>query len=45
MLCLAELIETLEFDEAESCLERLGVKHDLVMQCQKKAYSWRNGLI
>lgn len=44
MLCLAEMIEHLEFDEAEQCLERLGVPATLVMDCQKKAYSWRNQL-
>lgn len=42
MLCLAEMIEHLEFDEAELCLSRLGVPTALVMDCQKKAYNWRN---
>jgi EAL and modified HD-GYP domain-containing signal transduction protein len=44
MLCLAEMIEQLEFDEAEQCLERLGISPDLVLICQKKAYNWRNAL-
>jgi c-di-GMP-related signal transduction protein len=44
MLCLAEMIEHLEFDEAEQCLSRLGVPPELVMDCQKRAYSWRNKL-
>lgn len=42
MLCLAELIEHLEFDEAELCLSRLGVPTALVLDCQKKAYNWRH---
>ncbi|ACD95568.1 EAL and HDOD domain-containing protein [Trichlorobacter lovleyi] len=45
MLCLAEMIEQLEFEEAEQCLGRLGVSPDLVLDCQKKAYSWRNSLV
>ena len=45
MLCLAEMIEQFEFEEAEQCLGRLGVCPDLVLACQKKAYSWRNSLI
>jgi len=45
MLCLAEMIEQLEFEEAEQCLGRLGVSPDLVLACQKKAYSWRNSLV
>lgn len=44
MLCLAEMIEQLEFDEAEQCLERLGVSPESVLVCQKKAYNWRNVL-
>jgi len=44
MLCLAEMIEQLDFDEAEQCLARLGVSPDSVLDCQKKAYSWRNSL-
>ncbi len=45
LLCLAELIEQLEFDEAQECLERLGVSTELVFECQKKAYAWRNGFV
>lgn len=45
MLCLAELIEKLEFDEADLCLERLGIDPDLVLACQQKAYSWRQKLL
>lgn len=45
MLCLAELIENLEFEEAELCLSRLGVPPELVLECQKKAFSWRNNLV
>jgi EAL and modified HD-GYP domain-containing signal transduction protein len=44
LLCLAEMIEQLDFEEAELCLNRLGIAPDLVMNCQKKAYSWRNSL-
>ncbi len=45
MLCLAEMIEQLEFEEAEECLGRLGVSPGLVLDCQKKAFSWRQGLL
>ena len=45
MLCLAELIEKLEFEEAGLCLERLGIAPDLVLACQQKAYSWRHNLL
>jgi len=44
MLCLAKMIEQLDFDEAEQCLMRLGVPPELVMDCQRRAYSWRNNL-
>lgn len=44
LLCLAELIERVEFDEAEQCLHRLGVPPELVLSCQKKAFSWRQRL-
>lgn len=44
MLCLAELLEQLEFEEAGQCLERLGVSPELVLDCQKKAYTWRHNL-
>ncbi len=45
MLCLAEMIEQLEFQEAEECLRRLGVSPGLVLDCQRKAYSWRTNLL
>ncbi len=45
MLCLAELIEKLEFEEAGLCLERLGIAPDLVLACQQRAYSWRQKLL
>jgi len=44
MLCLAEMIEHFEFEEAEQCLIRLGVPPELVKDCQKRAYNWRNNL-
>lgn len=44
MLCLAELLERLEFKEAQECLERLGLSAEVVFECQKKAYSWRNNI-
>lgn len=45
MLCLAEMIEQLEFQEAEECLRRLGVSPGLVLDCQRKAYSWRTNML
>ena len=45
LLCLAEMMERLEFEEATVCLQRLGVSPDDVFECQKKAYSWRSKLI
>ena len=44
LLCLAELLDQLEFDEAGQCLERLGVAPDVVLECQRKAYAWRQSL-
>ncbi len=45
LLCLAEMMERLEFEEAAVCLQRLGVMPEDVMECQKKAYRWRSKLI
>lgn len=42
LLCLAEMMERLEFEEALECLERLGVPPEAVLECQKKAYQWRS---
>ena len=42
LLCLAEMMESLEFDEAAICFERLGITIGCVIDCQKKAYSWRS---
>jgi len=44
LLCLAEMMELLELDEAADCLERLGITLETVIACQKKAYSWRSNL-
>lgn len=44
LLCLAEMMESLELDEAAECLEKLGITLDTVVTCQKKAYNWRNKL-
>lgn len=44
LLCLVEMMEQLELDEAAGILEKLGITLDSVVSCQKKAYSWRNKL-
>ena len=44
LLCLAEMMESLELDEAAECLGKLGITLDTVVTCQKKAYNWRNKL-
>jgi EAL and modified HD-GYP domain-containing signal transduction protein len=44
LLCLAEMMESLELDEAAECLHKLEISLDTVVDCQKKAYSWRNKL-
>ena len=41
LLCLAEMMESLELDEAAVCLEKLGITVDTVIECQKRAYNWR----
>lgn len=41
LLCVSELMERLELDEAAQCLERLGVSPAAVQACQKRAYQWR----
>ena len=45
LLCISEMMERLELDEAADCLNRLGVPLDAVLACQKKAYAWRNSLL
>jgi EAL and modified HD-GYP domain-containing signal transduction protein len=45
LLCLAEMMESLELDEAAVCLGKLGISLDTVITCQKKAYNWRNKLL
>lgn len=45
LLCLAEMLERLEFDEVADCLERMQVPSEQVLECQKKAYSWRSKLV
>ncbi|MFA6823752.1 MAG: HDOD domain-containing protein, partial [Geobacter sp.] len=45
LLCVSEMMERLELDEAASCLERLGVSPQSVLECQKKAYAWRSKLV
>lgn len=42
LLCVAEMMERLELDEAAECLERLGVSPESLLACQKRAYQWRN---
>jgi len=42
LLCVTEMMERLELDEAAECLERLGVSPESVLACQKRAYAWRN---
>lgn len=44
LLCLAEMMESLDLDEAAECLGKLGITLDTVVACQKKAYSWRDKL-
>lgn len=44
LLCLVEMMERLELDEAAECLERLGVSLISVLNCQRSAYSWRSSI-
>jgi EAL and modified HD-GYP domain-containing signal transduction protein len=44
LLCLAEMIERLELDEAAEWLERAGIPLDEVLECEKKAFNWRSAL-
>lgn len=44
LLCLAEMMERIELDEAAECLERLGVSLISVLDCQRNAYSWRSNI-
>jgi len=44
LLCLAEMMEQLELDEAAESLDKLGISIDTVIACQKKAYNWRSTL-
>jgi len=45
LLCLAEMMELLELDEAAACLEKLDISMETVIACQKKAYNWRDKLV
>lgn len=42
LLCVSEMMERLELDEAARCLERLGVAPPAFLACQKRAYQWRS---
>lgn len=44
LLCLVEMMERLELDEAADCLEHLGVSLISVLNCQRSAYSWRSSI-
>lgn len=44
LLSLVELVENLEFEEAASRLESMEIPLLSVLDCQKKAYSWRFGM-
>ena len=45
LLCLVEMMEQLDLDEAAVCLEKLGIPLATVVACQKKAYNWRDKLV
>ncbi len=45
LLCLAEMMESLDLDEAAVCLGKLDITLASVIECQKKAYNWRSKLI
>jgi c-di-GMP-related signal transduction protein len=44
LLCLAEMIERLELDQAAGHLEQAGISMQDVLQCQKNAFTWRETL-
>lgn len=44
LLQIAEMIERIELDEAVECLSKRGIPLISVLECQKKAYNWREGL-
>ncbi len=45
LLCLAEMIERLELDQAAERLEQAGISLKDVLQCQKNAFNWRAALL
>ena len=45
LLCLAEMIERLELDQAAERLEQTGISLKDVLQCQKNAFNWRAALL
>ncbi len=45
LLCVSEMMERLELEEAVDCLGRLGVSPQAVIACQKRAYAWRHKLL
>jgi EAL and modified HD-GYP domain-containing signal transduction protein len=44
LLSVSEMMERLELKEAADCLQRMGVSSQAALECQKKAYAWRNKL-
>ena len=44
LLQIAEMIERIELDEAVECLSKRGIPLISVLECQKKAYKWREEL-
>ncbi|MDA8429889.1 MAG: HDOD domain-containing protein [Geobacteraceae bacterium] len=42
LLCLVEMMERIELDEAAESLERLGIPLKSVQNCQRNAYNWRS---
>jgi EAL and modified HD-GYP domain-containing signal transduction protein len=44
LLCLAKMVERNELDQAIDCFTELGIQLPSVLECQKKAFSWHEGM-
>jgi hypothetical protein len=33
-----------ELDEAAECIQEMGISTEAVLECQKRAFAWREGL-
>ena len=45
LLCLAEMIDRLELNQAAERIEQAGISLKEILECQKNAFNWRAALL